>query len=268
MSQIDHFAYGFITPGMAYFMSVVGSSLGLISVRRARASSGGWPRARWLILAATTIGGSGIWLMHFLGMIGFSVKNVEIRYNLPLTVLSAVIAIVVVGFGLFVVCHGERSWGRLLLAGFLGGIGIAGMHYAGMAAMELSGTVEYALPLVGASVIVAIIAVTTALWFALTVDGWVATVGAALIMGIAVAGMHYTAMASVSVTAHEQHNVPGTPLINILLPVFLAACVVLIVPLCVFLALDTEEEAHHRRRDVLRPPETDANLTSSGTSIH
>lgn len=242
---------------MAYLMSVIGSSLGLICTRRAREGLPGWSRARWLILAATSIGGAGIWLMHFLAMIGFTVEGVDIRYDLGITVASAITAIIVVGLGLFMVCHGERSILRLLTAGVITGLGVAGMHYTGMAAMRIDGTVSYNPGLVAASIVVAVVAATVALWFALIVKGWLATGAAAVVMGVAVAGMHYTAMAAVGVSAHNSHAAQGEQLINILLPVFLAACVVLIVPLCVFLALDTpEEEMLRDRAQALRQSST------------
>lgn len=262
MSQIHHFTYGLITPGMAYVMSVVGSTLGLICTRRAREGAPGWNRTRWLTLAAVTIGGAGIWLMHFLAMIGFTVDGADIRYNLPLTVLSAVIAMVVVGFGLFMVCRGERSIVRLIVAGTLTGIGVAGMHYTGMAAMKITGEVNYNTTLVAASIAVAIVACIVALWFALIVKGLLATAAAALIMGVAVAGMHYTAMAAVGVEAHGGHSAQGAQLINILLPVFLTACIMILVPLCIFLGLDTEEEENLREhvRDIRHSRRVKANL--------
>ncbi|MCQ0019291.1 MHYT domain-containing protein [Actinomadura madurae] len=105
MTEVHHFAYGPLTPAAAYVMSFVGSLLGLLCTTRARASAGG-SRAYWLALAALAIGGTGIWVMHFIAMLGFSVAHTEIRYDVPLTLLSCLTAIAVVAVGLFLVGFG------------------------------------------------------------------------------------------------------------------------------------------------------------------
>src|SRR5215216_4908689 len=103
MAEIHHFAYGWVTPALAYALSVLGSLLGLICAARVRDVPPGRQRVRWLTLAALSIGGTGIWVMHFMAMLGFSVDGTLIRYDVPTTALSAVVAVTVVGIGLFVV---------------------------------------------------------------------------------------------------------------------------------------------------------------------
>ncbi|GAA3037424.1 hypothetical protein GCM10017559_76620 [Streptosporangium longisporum] len=88
MSPIDHFAYGLVTPVASYIMSSIGSLLGLLLAARARGAQGG-SRALWLIGAALSIGGPGIWVMHFIAMMGFDVRGTSIRLRVPLTVASA-----------------------------------------------------------------------------------------------------------------------------------------------------------------------------------
>jgi NO-binding membrane sensor protein with MHYT domain len=156
----------------------------------------GRERLRWLLLAALSIGTAGIWVMHFIAMLGYTIPGQIIHYNIPITIGSMLIAVVVVGIGLLIVGFGERSWRNLLVAGTITGIGVAAMHYTGMAAMRMSARMTYSPELFVLSVIIAIVAATAALWAALNLSGARATLGAAAIMGVAVSGMHYTGMAA------------------------------------------------------------------------
>jgi NO-binding membrane sensor protein with MHYT domain len=104
-----------------------------------------------------------------------------------------------VGVGLFIVGFGDGGWERLLAGGVIIGAGVAAMHYMGMAAMSMQDSISYNLPLVMLSVLIAIVAGTAALWAGTQVSGMAATIGAALIMGVAVSGMHYTGMAALHI---------------------------------------------------------------------
>src|SRR5918999_5736723 len=131
MSEVHHFSYGLWTPLLAYIMSCTGALLGLLLTARARAASGR-SRALWLTFGALSIGGTGIWVMHFIAMLGFSIPTATIRYNVPLTLLSALLAVVVVGGGLFTVGFGESRLATLLAGGSLTGIGVAIINYTGV----------------------------------------------------------------------------------------------------------------------------------------
>lgn len=183
-------------PVLAYVMAALGSGLGLACAARfhARGLAKGWA---WLAAGALTLG-SGIWGMHFIAMLGFSVDGVELRYDVPLTALSLVVAIVIVGVGMLVAGL-KPSWGGLLAGGAGAGVAAAAMHYLGMAALRFPGTFAYTTTLVVLSVVIAVAAATVALWFTLRVTRARATVGASLVMAIAISGMHYTAMTAVTV---------------------------------------------------------------------
>ena len=183
--------------GLAFLMSCVGSGMGLSAMVRARSSDGA-ARRRWLLLGAVAIGGSGIWVMHFIGMLGFSVPDTQIRYNLPITLASLLLAIVVVWFGLRSAVAGDGGVLSLIPAGVVTGVGVAGMHYLGMAAMNLSATVHYRIWVVVLSVVIAVVAATVALWFAVNLHTASSMLGAAVVMGVAVTGMHYTGMAAMA----------------------------------------------------------------------
>lgn len=205
MLELDQFSAGWVAPALAYTMSVVGSIVGLRCTVHARASR--W-RDGWLVAAAVALGGTGIWVMHFTAMLGFAIRGERIRYDVPMTMLSAAVAIVVVWLGLSIVVYGRRESLTLPLGGAITGFGVAAMHYIGMHAMKTNASIEYNRALVALSVVIAVVAATAALWFVLHVRGFGATTGAALIMGLAVSGMHYTGMASMS--AHHGDHI-GTP---------------------------------------------------------
>jgi diguanylate cyclase (GGDEF)-like protein len=153
----------------------------------------------WLLGGAFSMG-TGIWSMHFIGMLAFKLP-VPMGYDVPVTLLSMLIAIVVSGFALYTVTRSRLTARNLLTGGVLMGIGIASMHYTGMAAMETSPPIQYDPALFVASVVIAIGASLAALSiaFALRTDSlWMiyAKYGAAIVMGIAITGMHYTGMAA------------------------------------------------------------------------
>jgi NO-binding membrane sensor protein with MHYT domain len=198
LDSVHNFSYGVLNPGLAFAMSCLGSFLGLRCVILSRAYEGA-AKARWLILASVAIGAVGIWSMHFIAMLGFTIPGEPIRYNVLETVASMLLAVAVVGAGLFIVGFGHGHLSRLLLGGVIIGVGVAGMHYLGMAAMSMTGTMSYRLPLVALSVLIAIVAGTAALWIGTWIRGIAATIGATVVMGIAVTGMHYTGMAALQV---------------------------------------------------------------------
>jgi NO-binding membrane sensor protein with MHYT domain len=203
---VHNFAYGLLNPLLAYAVSAVGSFLGLRCVVLSRAYDG-WAKARWLIMAAVSIGAVGIWAMHFIAMLGYTITGVQLTYNVPVTVASMLLAVAVVGIGLAIVGYGRvdsvvGKWPRLLTGGTIFGVGVAAMHYLGMAGMIMPGSmsVTYNVALVLVSVVIAIVAGTVALWIGTWVRSIWATVAAALVMGVAVTGMHYTGMAALSIS--------------------------------------------------------------------
>ncbi|MFF0015595.1 MHYT domain-containing protein [Streptomyces sp. NPDC005374] len=197
---VDGFRYGAVTPVAAYVMACLGGALGLRCIVRTLPGNQSW-KGGWLALGAASIG-CGIWTMHFIAMIGFQVVQTRIRYDAGLTVLSLAVAIVVVGIGVFIVGYRGASTLNLSFAGVITGVGVAAMHYLGMAALHLDGTIHYDPVIVALSVVIAIVAATAALWAAVTIRGFLTSLGASLVMGVAVSGMHYTGMAAVSVHVH------------------------------------------------------------------
>jgi NO-binding membrane sensor protein with MHYT domain len=223
---IDGFRYGAVTPVAAYLAACLGGALGLRCIVRSLLNQQSW-KPGWLALGAASIG-CGIWTMHFIAMLGFQVAQTGIRYRAGLTLLSLAVAIVVVGIGVFIV--GYRGAGRVTLgvAGVITGLGVAAMHYLGMAAVQVNGDIAYDPATVGLSVLIAIVAATAALWAAVSIRGFLASLGASLVMGVAVSGMHYTAMAAVSVHVHGSGTFAGDSPTSLLLPMLLGPAVFLL----------------------------------------
>ncbi|MGW1748303.1 MHYT domain-containing protein [Streptomyces sp. NPDC002092] len=198
---VDGFSYGLVTPVVAYLMASLGGALGLRCTTRSMLVAHSW-RPGWLALGSAAIG-SGIWTMHFVAMMGFTVKQAPIHYDKPITFASLGVAIVMVGIGIFIVGYKGTKGTALFTGGTITGLGIASMHYLGMAGMRLNGRLEYNTVTVAASVVIAMVAATAALWAAGQVRGFLWSVGASLVMGLAVSGMHYTGMAALSVHVHD-----------------------------------------------------------------
>lgn len=161
-----------------------------------------YARARHIWLAAGALAmGTGIWSMHFIGMLSFSL-SIPIGYDLAITCYSLVIAVLVSWFALHIVTRERLKLPHLLAGGVLMGLGIAGMHYMGMAAMLMNPAIRYQPDIFAASIAIAIAASTAALWLARTLRGahqnhvMRKRIGAACVMGVAIAGMHYTGMAA------------------------------------------------------------------------
>jgi C4-dicarboxylate-specific signal transduction histidine kinase len=139
--------------------------------------------------------------MHFVGMLAF-IMPTPMSYDIGLTILSLVVAIFVTGGGFYVIGRQSASPLRLVLSGIFMGLGIAGMHYTGMAAMRGHVELSYDPLLVALSLVIAIGASTVALWLAFRTTDLGQKLVAAVVMGLAVSGMHYTAMRAAIFTAH------------------------------------------------------------------
>ncbi|MEV6521375.1 MHYT domain-containing protein [Longispora sp. NPDC051575] len=209
MAEVQQFALGWVTPVAAYVIAVFGCGIGLVCTSNARHHPSMAGRQWWLVAGAFSIGCCGIWTMHFTAIVGFDVPGTDLRYDPAVTAGSALIAVLSVGIGLFIVGFGDASVWRILLGGVFTGLGVAAMHYTGMAAMRMGGTVSYDPAYYVASVVIAVAASTVALWFTLKIQRWASMAGAALIMGLAVVGMHYTGMFGIQVHLHRAAEVSG-----------------------------------------------------------
>ncbi|MET9554478.1 MHYT domain-containing protein [Streptomyces sp. NPDC006645] len=263
---VDGFSYGVFTPIAAFVMACLGSALGLRCVTRSLRAEQSF-KPGWLSLGAASIG-CGIWTMHFIAMMGFQVRETPISYDAPLTLASLGVAVLVVSVGVFIVGYRGTAPAVLISAGVITGLGVAAMHYLGMAGLSLEGQLHYDTTIVTISVVIAVVAATAALWAAVSVRGFFPSLVASLIMGVAVTGMHYTGMAAISV--HLAGGAPrtgaaGDSLPSIMFPMLLgplvflvlAGVVVMFDPLLI-LGDGEWNETPARRRGTDRPELTEA----------
>ncbi len=186
---------------LSYLVACLGSyALLQIATRIAELPESGW-RTAWLFVGAIAMG-SGIWAMHFVGMLAY-VLPIPVSYDPKVTALSVVPAVLAAAIALQVVARPVVTTPRLLIGGTLMGAGIGAMHYTGMSAMELNALVRYDPVLFGASIVVAVVLAVLALqtrrWISkmrLPRFAQAQEIAGAMILGLAVAVMHYTAMAS------------------------------------------------------------------------
>ncbi|MDX9663421.1 EAL domain-containing protein [Pseudomonas sp. P5_152] len=153
----------------------------------------------WTVGGALAMG-VGVWSMHFIGMLAFSLP-IDLGYDFGITALSLLIAILSCGFALWLVSQPQLPAWQLGFGALIMGAGISAMHYMGMAAMRMTPGIDYDPSLFGASLLIAVGASAAALWIAFRLRQNTPYVrfargGAAVIMGLAIVGMHYTGMAA------------------------------------------------------------------------
>jgi diguanylate cyclase (GGDEF)-like protein len=154
----------------------------------------------WLGIGAIAMG-IGIWSMHFVGMLALELP-ISLAYNVATTLASLGVAIVISGFALAITSGGRLTVPRLAGSALIMGCGISAMHYMGMAAITILPGISYDPFLVAVSILIAIAASFVALWLFFQLrDGnslfqQLKRIAAAVVMGLAISGMHYTGMAA------------------------------------------------------------------------
>ncbi len=181
---------------LSVFVATLGSYTALTHARRMRENSG--RTATWWMVAGGSTLGVAIWTMHFVGMLAFHLP-VPVGYDLSLTLLSLVPAVIAALWGFRVLRDKKVGLRSILLSGLLMGVGISSMHYLGMAALKMSPDISYDPALFALSVAIAVAASWGAL-FIMWRDDWIKldvlprSILGALVMGLAISAMHYTAM--------------------------------------------------------------------------
>lgn len=189
---------------LSVLIACLGSWTALDLFRRVHAHSG-FGRAAWLTAAAVGMGLS-IWAMHFVAMLGFNPGG-DVRYDVPLTLLSLLLAIAVTEFAFFSAAGRGRV--QLVIGGVVMGSGICIMHYVGMMALITQATLSNEMIYIVLSFLVAVFAATGSLLVARRERTFAQRSMAALVLGAAIVGMHFTAMAGVHVTGASADFVPS-----------------------------------------------------------
>src|SRR4030081_3837371 len=215
----------------------------------------GFARRVWLVAAAITMGG-GIWSMHFVAMLAF-IMPTPMSYDIGLTILSLVVAISVTGGGFYVISCQRASPLRLVLSGIFMGLGIAAMHYTGMAAMREHAELRYDFLFVALSLAIAIGASTAALWLAFRTKDLGQKLVAAVVMGLAISGMHYSAMRGTTFAVHGAvHEAQGyASLDQTNLALVVAGITFVILAFALIASLQQENSERRRAEGALRRSE-------------
>jgi len=207
----------------------------------------------WLGGGAVAMG-CGIWSMHFIGMLAFTLP-IPLSYNVAITLVSLGIAIGVSGFALTLASGPQISGLRLIAGGTLMGLGISAMHYCGMAAIQIAPMIRYEPTLLLASVAIAIVASTIALWLSVRLRkgrSWqmsLARLGAAFVMGLAISGMHYTAMAASQFSAGS-HPTGASGMNNLWLATIVGVLAIALLSITtILLVYDADLESKTRRHN-------------------
>lgn len=188
------FASGLVI--LSFLVAGYGAYVALTAAAHVRAAAAdGQPWLPYVGIAAVAMGGIGIWSMHFIGMLSQSMPF-PAGYEVGLTVLSFLLAVLCSGFALWYVAKARFSALRCVAGGIVAGLGIAAMHYVGIAALRVPAVFQWNIALVVTSVLIAVVAAIAALWLAFNVHTISQRVLAATVMAVAVCGMHYTAAAA------------------------------------------------------------------------
>ncbi|WP_396586773.1 MHYT domain-containing protein [Bermanella sp. R86510] len=197
--------YGVYDPwlvGLSIFIAMFASFMGLQVASQAALTSSRKRRQSMLFVGSIALGG-GIWTMHFIGMLAFELCT-TVEYGWQLTLLSLFPGIGASWIALNYINHHQQGFKPLFIGGTLVGAGIGTMHYMGMAAMETAPLLRYNLAMFALSIVVAITLAMLSLWVRYGLAKlWKqsdhdarATLIASIVMGVAIAGMHYTGMAA------------------------------------------------------------------------
>ncbi|MEP9379170.1 MHYT domain-containing protein [Aquabacter sp. CN5-332] len=205
---------------LSVLVAIQGAYVGLSLAVRIKGTDGS--RRRIFLAASSICLAVAIWSMHFVGMLAARLPF-PVDYLVFPTLLSVLVCVLVVGIGIFAATAGRLTPLSLAAAATFMGLGIASMHYIGMQALHASAHMEHAPLFVAASVIIAIAASALALRLAAR-SGRPPLFLSAVALGIAISGMHYTAMAGMTIFPHPDPQ----PLAPALSPDLLAIVVAVV----------------------------------------
>jgi diguanylate cyclase (GGDEF)-like protein/PAS domain S-box-containing protein len=215
---------------LSVLIGMFGSFSALMHTDNMRISTGKVAQI-WMTAGAVNLG-VAIWSMHFIGMLAFHLP-IAMTYDIQLTVLSIFPAIVATLFGFYLLQNRTVRFGRVAVAGTFMGLGVAAMHYTGMAALKMQPAIDYDPLIFSLSIVIAIVASIGALLIVFVGDKTglsslkQQTFGG-LVMGIAIAGMHYTAMHGTSFAAGSFCSVGGQTIESTLLALIVTSAVMVL----------------------------------------
>lgn len=238
-SDVINGSYDLLLVGLSYVVAVLASFVALNLVGRLRAEQNTQAKIYWLAGGAFTMG-AGIWSMHFIGMLAF-IMPMPMEYELGWTGASLIMAIIASALALFILQKQNYTVFQLAMGGIIIGLAISTMHYMGMEGMKIHTSIHYLPGLFFLSILIGISAAEAALYLALQSNQgsnrrqFNLKIISALLMGVAICGMHYTGMAAAVFTPNPDH-VMGTST-QAIQPNYLAFFIAGITALIISLAL-------------------------------
>lgn len=176
----------------------------------------GRKKALWLSAGALAMG-MGIWSMHFVGMLAFEMPGMVMAYDVPLMVLSVVVAIAASALAFYITSRREVPIRFLIYSGLAMAVAISGMHYIGMYSMRMEATIQWNYFLVFISVVIALVASLGAQWMLIRMRQRAApfseVLAASVVMGFAVSGMHYTGMYAAKFVHEDTEGIQSSNLL-------------------------------------------------------
>ncbi len=195
---------------VSYLFAAAGAYVGLLTSAQIRLARNKIEAAAWLFAGAAAMG-VGIWSMHFIGMVAYELP-MAVHYDVLLTALSIFPSLVASVFALNMLSKKTVNAPHIALGSLLMGGGIGAMHYTGMAAMHAQAAMAYEPRFFALSIVVAVFFAFVALTSKVRLKTWFRDIDTRLInpisasiMGIAISGMHYTAMLAVRFYEGETH---------------------------------------------------------------
>jgi PAS domain S-box-containing protein len=200
-------SYGMYTPKLvilSVLVAIFASWMALLIAGQAAENRA----QRWIVLGTGSLAlGTGVWAMHFIGMLAFDLCT-DVDYDPLATIISGVPSVAASFVALWMIARERLGGWSLLAGGVVVGAGIGVMHYAGMAGMRMGLALHYDIRMFLLSIVVAVVLATLALWvrFGLSsVRGMSESrrlLLAGVVMGCAIAGMHYTGMEAARFVGH------------------------------------------------------------------
>ncbi len=266
--------YNLVLVGLSFLIAVAASYTALELARRVSNTEGNSATV-WLATGSVSMG-IGIWTMHFVGMLAFSLP-MKFSYDIAITVLSLGVGILASAFAIYIASRKKNSYAKIGLSGLILGTGIASMHYTGMAAMEMDADVIYDIDIVALSVAIAVVAACAAIWIMFTLLTTSTRhlgklkLGAAIIMGIAICGMHYTGMGAATYIPTDEMIGSDAPANNIWLAVTMGATALFILGathLTIFFDSKIEFEKQHSQKSEQEAVQLSEILDESSNEIY
>ena len=178
----------------SFLVALIGSLIALSLARNIKQADGSFSTLHTLA-AGVSLGGIGVWAMHFIGMMALKL-DVANSYALIETGLSMLIVIAASSLALGFVARAPEQMNRKILAGTVLGLSVAAMHYVGMYGMKFGGYITWDYVYIAASIVIAVVAATVALHLSFQSTTTTQRFGSAALMAVAVCAMHYTGMAA------------------------------------------------------------------------